>query len=400
MNRKEFLEKGLTLGLGLPFLSLFAGGCEKEEGTFPDLQPNFDGKVIVVGAGAAGLAAGYLLQRYGVDFQVIEASADFGGRVKRDNSLADFPIDLGGEWIHAEPSILSDIIDDPQVEANVDLVTYNPQTIQAWNNGRLRNLNFGSNFYSEYKFKNTTWYGFFEQFIVPSFQDKIILNEPISEIDYSGEKVVLTSLHGNSYEADRVLITVPIKILQSDVINFVPNLPTAKQDAIDGIFVGDGFKAFIEFEERFYPDMLVFGNLFQALSTDEKAIYDAAFRKDSGRHILGLFSINDEAAAYANLDSEQEILDKILAELDEMFNGQASEHYVQHVFQNWSTEPYIRGAYSYDYANGQDADTATIVEPLDGKLFFAGEAVAGYNSATVHGACESAYQELAKVLQV
>ena len=64
MTRKEFVEKSMIMGIGLPFLSsaLFQT-CSKNDSIFPKLDTNFKGKVIIVGAGAAGLAAGYLLKR-------------------------------------------------------------------------------------------------------------------------------------------------------------------------------------------------------------------------------------------------------------------------------------------------------------------------------------------------
>ena len=40
--------------------------------------------------------------------------------------------------------------------------------ISVWKDGKLRKRNIASHFYSEYKFKSTTWYGFFEQHIVPT----------------------------------------------------------------------------------------------------------------------------------------------------------------------------------------------------------------------------------------
>ncbi len=251
MTREAFIKNSLALGIGLPFLSTLFTSCEGETLAVPEFQTDFSGKVIIVGAGAAGMAAAYLLQRYGIDFQIIEASSDFGGRVKRADDFADFPIDLGAEWIHASPSVLAEIIDNPDVSASIDFVTYNPQTFRISDDGTLTQQNFASNFYSEIKLKDTTWYGFFEQYIVPSFRDKLILNTPIMSIDYTAEKVQLTAQNGAVFEADKVLLTAPIKVLQANDIEFVPSLPTEKLATINSIFMGDGLKAFIEFKERF-----------------------------------------------------------------------------------------------------------------------------------------------------
>ena len=143
MTRKEFVEKSLMMGIGLPFLSnVLFQSCSKEDSIFPKLHTNFSGKVIIVGAGAAGLAAGYLLKRYGVDFEIIEASPVYGGRLKKASNFADFPIDIGAEWIHTDPKILADIINNPGSDVNIDIIVYNPQTIKSWTNGKLKSHNY------------------------------------------------------------------------------------------------------------------------------------------------------------------------------------------------------------------------------------------------------------------
>ncbi|MCT4625205.1 MAG: FAD-dependent oxidoreductase, partial [Schleiferiaceae bacterium] len=151
--------------------------------------------------------------------------------------------------------------------------------------------------------------------------------------------------------------------------------------------------------ERVYPDVLLFGGLINALTSDTKTYYDAAFRKDSNHHVLGLFSINEEAAQYTNLNSDQERLAYILNELDEIFEGKASQHYIKHSFQNWSQENYIRGSYSYNFDGNQQDMVNTLLTPIDNKLYFAGEALSIDNQATVHGASESAYQVVENLLR-
>ena len=40
-------------------------------------------KVLIIGAGAAGITAGHLLAERGVDFEILEASSTHGGRVRK-----------------------------------------------------------------------------------------------------------------------------------------------------------------------------------------------------------------------------------------------------------------------------------------------------------------------------
>ncbi|MEM7157178.1 MAG: NAD(P)/FAD-dependent oxidoreductase [Myxococcota bacterium] len=399
IDRRAFLAQCRALGLGLPWLPLLLEGCgEDVGGLYSNFEVGFSGRVIVVGAGASGLAAGYLLQRYGIDFEILEASSDIGGRVKRAPDFADFPIDVGAEWIHEDPVILANLIDDSTVEGSIDVVPYSPDTVYTWSNGRLNRLNAGGNFYSEFKFKSTTWYGFLETYFASGFRDRISLDTPVTRIDTQGDGVIITDAQGMERQADRVLITVPVQVLRSDIIEFTPALPQAKRDALDQVQIPDGIKVFIEFSERFYPDILLVGAVLSDSFT-EKIYYDAAFRKDSGRNVMGLFWVSEQASEFTSLGSDQEIVDAMLAELDQMFDGQASSSYVDHVVQNWSQEPYIRGAYSTGFGTSTEATQAALIEPVDDKLFFSGEALATDNSATVPGAMQSAYAAIEALLR-
>jgi monoamine oxidase len=271
--------------------------------------------------------------------------------------------------------------------------------VYNWNNGTLRKKNWAGNYYSEYKFRNTTWYGFFEQYIAPAAIDKLVLNSPVTEINYSGDKVLVSNVHGDTFEADRVLVTVPIKILQEGSIAFSPNLPSQKTSAIQSVTMPDGLKVFIEFSERFYRDILFTGGLLSEVASSDKLYYDAAFGKDSDQHILGLFTVGEKASAYTALETDEKIIEFILSELDTIFDGKASEVYVKHIVQNWSKAPFIRGSYSYDFANDQETTVADLLAPVQNKLFFAGEALSLDNGSTVPGAAESAYAVVETMLK-
>ena len=67
----------------------------------------FKGKVIVIGAGASGLVAGHILKEHGIEFQILEASSQFGGRIRdAEPSFADFRVAVGAEWVHAKNAIM------------------------------------------------------------------------------------------------------------------------------------------------------------------------------------------------------------------------------------------------------------------------------------------------------
>ena len=398
MDRRSFLKLGTTLGLGMPFMSSILTSCNEDVEFFRKFEVNFSGNVLIIGAGAAGLMAGHLLKQNNINFQILEASDTYGGRVKESSNFADFPIDLGAEWIHTNPSVLARMLNDPNVQANIDIINYNPESIYLWDGSNLKKRNFFNNFYGEYKFKNSSWFSFFDDYIVPGIVNNITLNSPVTNIDYTGSRITVTNTAGNTFEADRVIVTVPLAVLKQGNITFTPALPQAKTNAIQQVDMPDGIKVFMEFSEKFYPDLLGFGNLGDLIddSSGEKLYYNAAFRKNSGSNVLSLFTVGEEASFYTNQPSDSKTIEAVINELDQIFDGKASRFYKKHVIQNWSKSPYVLGSYSF---GSDEATRIALVEPINNKIYFAGEVYATPDSSTVHGAGESAFVAVERLLK-
>ncbi|MFD6354854.1 flavin monoamine oxidase family protein [Nocardia tengchongensis] len=93
MHRRGFLR--VTALSALAFAA--ATACDGS-GTAP--PPGARQRVIVVGAGIAGLAAARSLADRGHDVVVVEARDRIGGRIRTSGHWADAPADLGATWIH------------------------------------------------------------------------------------------------------------------------------------------------------------------------------------------------------------------------------------------------------------------------------------------------------------
>jgi monoamine oxidase len=74
--------------------------------------------VVVIGAGAAGLAAATQLAEAGVSVVLLEARSRIGGRIftQRDAALT-MPIELGAEFIHGRPREIEDLLKQGRVKA-------------------------------------------------------------------------------------------------------------------------------------------------------------------------------------------------------------------------------------------------------------------------------------------
>ena len=387
MNRRDFIKMCGVLGISLP-LSSGLTGCSGQNST------GEINNVIIIGAGAGGLSAGYLLKQQGIPFQILEASSNYGGRMKRTTTFADFPIPLGAEWIHVLPDILKEIVNDGSVNVNIDTVMYDQEVDYALYEGEEYSME-DIGFQVESKFINATWFDFFEQYIVPSVADQISYNQIVDGIDYSGEQIQVAT-QGETFSADRVIITTPVKLLQNGMITFTPALPDSKQDAIDTVTVWDGCKAFIEFKEKFYPTAIAFEIIPE--TAGQKLYYDAAYGQNTDKHILGLFAVGTGTLPYVEL-SDDALIKYILNELDELSGGLASPNYVKHIFQNWNEEPFANGAYVVSHESW--LRVRALGKNVDNRLFFAGTSyTTGEDWSSVHTAARSARRAVEEMLGV
>lgn len=379
MTRKDFLKMCGLLGIGLPLLKTSARESKSSDS-------EFSGQVIVIGAGAAGLTAAHLLNQYGIKVKIIEAQQTYGGRMKRTTEFADFPIPLGAEWLHTDRDVLNQILHDSTVDINTVTKPYDFTVDRALVDGELVSLK-NLDFTIDQKFINTTWFDFFEQYIVPGIADRISFNEVVQSIDYSSDKISITTSK-TTHIADKVVITVPVKLLQNGDIKFTPPLPAKKTKAIKRVTVWPGCKAFIKFSKKFYPAVVGFDDEYTRKG--HKLYYDAAYGQHSKQNIMGLFAVGAMADPYLS-QSEETLIKYILNELDELFDGQASKHYLKHIFQNWVQEPYAQGAYLPYFESWRTL--RTLRKPVDDKLFFAGDAYTdGSDWSSVHAAALSAKQ--------
>ena len=354
-------------------------------------------KIIIIGAGASGITAGHLLAQKDIEFEILEASAVHGGRLKKIDGFADFPIDLGAEWVHKWIKANSPLTEGLLAGNHPTFTTfqYKPQTYSLWKFGRLWKINFLRFLVpDDDKFIDSTWFDFFDQLVTPSLKERIRYNSPVKKINYGDEGVLVTTTSGQQYEADKVLVTVPIKLLQQGFITFEPPLPDEKMKAIHKEYMPDGLKVFIEFSKRFYPDMLFIDSILYNV-TRSYGYYDATLGKKTSKNVLGLLVEGKRATKITSLKNDDAVLQYVLNELDEIFDGQATNCYVKHVVQNWSKEPFIQGTYSH-----RKSSTSTLAKPIANRLYFAGEAMNSKgNTIAVHGASESSYFMVDKMLK-
>jgi lysine-specific histone demethylase 1B len=441
MDRRHFIKQSTLLSIGgLLIPSTFLSACRKET-LFEDI--NYDGKVLIIGAGAAGLYAGYILKSKGINFEILEASSSYGGRLGKLTGFANFSIDLGAQWLHGKNNILGDLIQKSNTKISLDdsetkywfnnqLVNTIPQSIDIfegdglpdvsykdyaiqkglgneykfiveniagdqgaaasrlsvyYNNLEEENWNSGDD---DFKFQET-YFDLLDKQIANQVKDKIHHNTIVTKIDYSQSSIVVTDSNNNNYTADKVIITVPITVLKSNDIQFTPALPSEKTTAFSKIGMDAGMKVFLKFNSKFFDQNIIGGSVCAAYADDSvgKAVND---------NVLLAFVMGEQAEFLTSLGSDAAITTALLQELDTMYNGQASTSFIASHVQNWTTNPFIKGAYSYSTIGMGDARKVA-AQPVDKKLYFAGEAmnINGHHQ-TVHGAVESGYKAVINIL--
>ena len=441
MDRRHFIKQSTLLSIGgLLIPSTFLSTCRKEN-LFEDI--NYDGKVIIIGAGAAGLYAAYILKSKGINFQILEASSKYGGRLGKLTGFANFPIDTGAQWLHGKNSILDDLItksnttitlDDSETKYwfNNQLVNSLPQNTDIFEGDNLPDISykdyalqkglgneykyiveniagdqgaaasrlsvFGNNQDEEnwisgdddFKFQET-FFDLFDKQIASEVKDKILLNTIVSKIDYSQSEIIITASNNRLFNADKVIITVPIPILKSGDIQFIPALQNEKTNAFSKIGMDAGMKVFLKFSNKFFDQNIIGGTICAAYADD-------SIGKAQSDNILLAFIMGDQAAYLTALANDTAITNALLQELDLMYNGQATTSFIASHVENWTTNPFVKGAYSYSTVGMGDARKIA-TQAISKKLYFAGEAmnINGHHQ-TVHGAVETGYREVINIL--
>ncbi|WP_460448684.1 flavin monoamine oxidase family protein [Alsobacter sp. SYSU BS001988] len=389
-----------------------------------------DVDVVVVGAGAAGLAAARALQAAGTGVLVLEARARVGGRAFTDR-CGDTPFDAGAAYVHyadrnpwvdiarslgtplpphrgwgggapfrdgvrlGEPErrrrragadrlgdlmhaaddgpdrTLADLVRDEPVEVREAADRYGRQAIGE-DPGRigladLRQLWEGPD--------RTVPSGYGALVAASAAGLPIRLDSPVSRIAWGGAGVVVEGAWG-AIRARAVIVTVSLGVLAGEGIRFDPVPPSPVRDAIGALRMGALTKVVLEFDgERFdwpspsdiYP--LETGFNLELWPFDRNIVIGTI----GGTPARDLIDAGETAAVHALLDAFCGVVG--VRARDRLRAGRLSD---------WVTDPYARGSYSYA-PPGEAAARQALAAPIGGRVFLAGEATSG-GADTIGGA--------------
>lgn len=397
---------------------------------------------IIIGAGVAGLAAARELARANVSFIILEARERIGGRIftLRDERCP-IPIELGAEFLHGEAKETVDVIRAGGLRAidiggehwrarngrlrpigdfwhDIDLVmrkldqrgpdrsfaefiAQKPGGRQLARQRKLA-LEFVQGFHASDANLISTHaladggspgedpdeqrmgrvidgYDQVPAALAAGLQDRIVLGTPVTRIAWQRGAARVITANGQAFDADSVLITVPIGVLQSGSLQMEPQIPSM-QRALTGLAMGEVLRIALLFDEPFWEERkeIAGGKSLHDLSfihaTEQPIpVWWNAYPMRVPLLIGWVGGPKVRALQGMNEDELRTQAIRVLASQFAMPVRTLARKLIASWAHDWQADPYARGAYSYAVVGGKNA-SKELSRTARGTVFFAGEA--------------------------
>jgi monoamine oxidase len=414
-------------------------------------------EIIVVGAGAAGLMAAWKLAEKGHSVTVLEGRNRIGGRIHTITKEFSMPVEAGAEFVHGNQPLTLSLIKQAGLEmTTLEGKNYHVEKGEISKGGffddhwgeltaKLQKLksdtdmaafleqNFNGEKYQElrenvrrfvegydaadlhrvsalalrdewaetdeeHQYHITGGYSQLIEFIAGEarkFNARILLSTTIKKIQWGNERVVAVSAGGRSFEADKIVITVPLGILQHGSIEFDP--PLREHEKLwESIGYGGVIKFLAEFKTDFWLDVVMKRYKNVAFIFSDAGVPTWWSQRPNDWPLLtgwlgGPVTFRIDHNETALRDEALNSLAYLLSVSPETLTNGIENFRVE----DWVTDPSSLGAYGYSSVASQSA-RALLSQPIQSTLYFAGEAIYEGNAmGTVEAALVSG-QDVAK----
>ena len=232
----------------------------------------------------------------------------------------------------------------------------------------------------------------------------------------SNNRVRVETAQGQIFDADAVVVTLPLGVLKKGVVKFEPSLPLYKQQVINRMGFGALNKVMLKFPEPFFLKDYPHEYIGHA-SNPRNRFYNFFIVKN--RPVLvgivsGTFARQIEKA------NPKDVMEHCMKVLRVAFPRLDVPDPVDIHITKWCSDPYALGSYSYVVCssslisssetnrtstlkhnrympvNAEAFDMAALAQPV-GRIFFAGEATNSKNPSSMHGAYLSGIRECKRI---
>lgn len=345
-------------------------------------------KVIVVGAGLAGLAAAYELNKLGHDVTVLEAQDRAGGRVL---TIRGFDEGLYGEAGAARISYEHDITYKYIKEFGLDLIPFYPSQEQFM---RLRGGKVERVAWPKYTAslafaiklgKQEHWKkikggnDLLPKAFAERLAGKIRFESPVTRIeqDAGSVKVSFNEKGGaQTIRGDILIVAIPFTMFSK--IEFSPKLSRQKADVIRTITYESASRVLLETRTRFWHS-----NRLNGFATGQELaeIWEGSFGQAGTHGVLQNYIKYDASLALTRQTPEERLTGAIKG-MEKFFPGLGA-NYVRGFSKCWSEDPWTKGAWGL-----LAGDRLEIGRAREGRILFAGEHLSGHAS-WMQGALQS-----------
>lgn len=218
-------------------------------------------------------------------------------------------------------------------------------------------------------------------------------------IDYDEDTVRVNLANGEQVVGDRCVVTLPLGLLKSRSVQFIPDLPQWKSDSISRLGFGVINKAILVFDMVFWDASSDVFRVTNDPSSDKRGdgfVFQNLVGPTGKPILVALFS--GEAAQKLKERSDENVVSDLVERLAAIFHPEQKPVVVESVITRWQLDQFSQGAYSYVSVDGTVADHDLVGWPVQQSLFFAGEATSRSHPGTVHGAYISGLRAAKEVI--
>lgn len=221
----------------------------------------------------------------------------------------------------------------------------------------------------------------FANAFVDHIKGPVLVNHPVTKVS-QGDDGVMVSVQDKEFKADVAVVTVPLTVLNK--IEFRPELPQEKQEAVNDINYGSHVKVLLKYSKRFWLESGMGGDVISELPIGW--VWEGSERQKGNGGVLIAFTSGDFARQQKDW-TDKAIIDDRLEQMEVMFPD-SSQYFEYGSVHAWHNDPYVMGGFVAYGPNQITRHWNAFLEPA-GKVYFAGEHTAVEYVGYLEGAVRS-----------